>query len=276
MKRFLQIYLAFFKQQLKALMEYKVDFMMGMIALGVQQISTFLVLLAVFTQIKAIGTYDFNEILLFYGYSQIIRGIDHIYNDNIWTVGWGQIRDGSFSKYLVRPINTITHIIMERVQFDGIGEFIIGIIVFIYAKGKLGLSFGLEGSLVFTVFVISGLVIYFAIKLLCAAVAFWTTSSGELMTVTYEINSFNKYPLDIYKSLILKTLLLYILPFAVVSYVPMAYFLRDSAFIGGVLGFNYGARINLVVFSVAVAIISMIVAKLVWNAGLKRYNASGN
>lgn len=197
MKRFLQIYLAFFKQQLKALMEYKVDFMMGMIALGVQQISTFLVLLAVFTQIKAIGTYDFNEILLFYGYSQIIRGIDHIYNDNIWTVGWGQIRDGSFSKYLVRPINTITHIIMERVQFDGIGEFIIGIIVFIYAKGKLGLSFGLEGSLVFTVFVISGLVIYFAIKLLCAAVAFWTTSSGELMTVTYEINSFNKYPLDI-------------------------------------------------------------------------------
>ncbi len=276
MKRFLQIYLAFFKQQLKALMEYKVDFMMGMIALGVQQISTFLVLLAVFTQIKAIGTYDFNEILLFYGYSQIIRGIDHIYNDNIWTVGWGQIRDGSFSKYLVRPINTITHIIMERVQFDGIGEFIIGIIVFIYAKGKLGLIFGLEGSLVFTVFVISGLVIYFAIKLLCAAVAFWTTSSGELMTVTYEINSFNKYPLDIYKSLILKTLLLYILPFAVVSYVPMAYFLRDSAFIGGVLGFNYGARINLVVFSVAVAIISMIVAKLVWNAGLKRYNASGN
>lgn len=276
MKRFLQIYLAFFKQQLKALMEYKVDFMMGMIALGVQQISTFLVLLAVFTQIKAIGTYDFNEILLFYGYSQIIRGIDHIYNDNIWTVGWGQIRDGSFSKYLVRPINTITHIIMERVQFDGIGEFIIGIIVFIYAKGKLGLSFGLEGSLVFTVFVISGLVIYFAIKLLCAAVAFWTTSSGELMTVTYEINSFNKYPLDIYKSLILKTLLLYILPFAVVSYVPMAYFLRDSAFIGGVLGFNYGARINLVVFSVVVAIISMIVAKLVWNAGLKRYNASGN
>lgn len=276
MKRFLQIYLAFFKQQLKALMEYKVDFMMGMIALGVQQISTFLVLLAVFTQIKAIGTYDFNEILLFYGYSQIIRGIDHIYNDNIWTVGWGQIRDGSFSKYLVRPINTITHIIMERVQFDGIGEFIIGIIVFIYAKGKLGLSFGLEGSLVFTVFVISGLVIYFAIKLLCAAVAFWTTSSGELMTVTYEINSFNKYPLDIYKSLILKTLLLYILPFAVVSYVPMAYFLRDSAFIGGVLGFNYGARINLVVFSVVVAIISMIVAKLVWNEGLKRYNASGN
>lgn len=276
MKRFLQIYLAFFKQQLKALMEYKVDFMMGMIALGVQQISTFLVLLAVFTQIKAIGTYDFNEILLFYGYSQIVRGIDHIYNDNIWTVGWGQIRDGSFSKYLVRPINTITHIIMERVQFDGIGEFIIGIIVFIYAKRKLGLIFGLKESIVFTVFLISGLVIYFAIKLLCAAVAFWTTSSGELMTVTYEINSFNKYPLDIYKSVILKTLLLYILPFAVVSYVPMAYFLRDSVFIGGVLGFNYGARINLVVFSVAVAIISMIVAKLVWNAGLKRYNASGN
>ena len=90
MIRFFEIYAAFFKQQIKSLIEYKVDFMTGMIALGVQQVSTFIVLLAVFTQVKIIGSYSFDEILLFYGYSQIVRGIDHVYNDNIWAVGWGK------------------------------------------------------------------------------------------------------------------------------------------------------------------------------------------
>lgn len=276
MKRFLGIYGAFFKQQLKSLMEYKVDFMTGMIALGVQQISAFLVLLAVFTQIKAIGTYNFDEILLFYGYSQIIRGIDHVYNDNIWTVGWWKIKDGSFSQYLTRPINIITHIIMERVQFDGIGELLIGIIIFVYAKMKLNLAFGLFGWLVFGIFIITGLTIYFAIKLICASVAFWTTSSGELMTVTYEINSFNKYPIDIYKNIILKTILIYFLPFAVVSYFPMVYFLRDNLFISKVLGFNYVHREFIVLFTVIIAMLFLAFAVFVWNRGLKKYNGSGS
>ena len=205
MKRFLLIYLAFFKQQLKCLMEYKIDFLMGTIALGIQQISTFLILLAVFTQINAIASYSFNEILLFYGYSQIVRGIDHIYNDNIWSVGWGKIQDGSFSLYLTRPINIVSHIIMEKIQFDGIGEFLLGLIIFIYAKLQLNLVFSLGDHLAFFIFLITGLAIYFAIKLICASIAFWTVSSGELMTVTYEINSFSKYPLDIYKNCLLYT-----------------------------------------------------------------------
>lgn len=275
MKRFLLIYLAFFKQQLKCLMEYKIDFLMGTIALGIQQISTFLILLAVFTQINAIASYSFNEILLFYGYSQIVRGIDHIYNDNIWTVGWGKIQDGSFSLYLTRPINIISHIIMERVQFDGIGEFLLGLIIFIYAKLKLNLIFSFGDYIVFFIFLITGLAIYFAIKLICASIAFWTVSSGELMTVTYEINSFSKYPLDIYKNVVLKSLLIYFLPFGVVSYIPMAYFLRDNQSIGKVLGFSYTSNNFLIILTLIITIIFTVISQVVWKFGLKKYNASG-
>lgn len=275
MKRFLLIYLAFFKQQLKCLMEYKIDFLMGTIALGIQQISTFLILLAVFTQINAIASYSFNEILLFYGYSQIVRGIDHIYNDNIWSVGWGKIQDGSFSLYLTRPINIVSHIIMEKIQFDGIGEFLLGLIIFIYAKLQLNLVFSLRDHLAFFIFLITGLAIYFAIKLICASIAFWTVSSGELMTVTYEINSFSKYPLDIYKNVVLKSLLIYFLPFGVVSYIPMAYFLRDNQSIGKVLGFSYTSNNFLIMLTLIITIIFTIISQFIWKLGLKKYNASG-
>ena len=96
MLKFFRMYSAFIKQQIKTLIEYKVDFLLGFIALGVSQISTFLIILAVFTQIKSIATYSFDEVLLFFGYSQIIRGIDHIYNDNIWVTAWSGYRFDNF------------------------------------------------------------------------------------------------------------------------------------------------------------------------------------
>lgn len=275
MRRFLEVYLAFFKQQIKSLIEYKVDFALGMLALAFQQLSSFLVLFAVFTQIKSIGSYSFDEMLLFYGFSQILRGVDHIYNDNIWTVGWMRIRNGSFSQYLTRPIPVLSQVIMERVQFDGFGELLLGLLVFIYAKVRLALVFSPVDWLVFGAFCITGLAIYFAIKLACSAVAFWTVSSGELMTVVYEVNTFTRYPLDIYKSAILRNLLIYFLPFAVVSYFPMVYFLRDNAFISSVLGINYDNRIFILIFSVTIAAAALLLASLLWRRGMRRYNASG-
>ncbi|MBU0956252.1 MAG: ABC-2 family transporter protein [Spirochaetes bacterium] len=275
MRRFLEVYLAFFKQQIKSLIEYKVDFALGMLALAFQQLSSFLVLFAVFTQIKSIGSYSFDEMLLFYGFSQILRGVDHIYNDNIWTVGWMRIRNGTFSQYLTRPIPVLSQVIMERVQFDGFGELLLGLLVFVYAKVRLALVFTPMDWLVFGAFCITGLAIYFAIKLACSAVAFWTVSSGELMTVVYEVNTFTRYPLDIYKSAILRNLLIYFLPFAVVSYFPMVYFLRDNIFISSVLGINYDNRIFILIFSVTIAAAALLLASTLWRRGMRRYNASG-
>ncbi len=273
--RFFGIYKAFFAQQVKALIEYKLDFAIGMTALGFQQLSSFLVLLAVFTQIKAIGSYSFDEMLLFYGYSQILRGIDHVYNDNIWTIGWNRIRNGTFSQFLTRPMPALTQVVMERVQFDGLGELILGTLVFVYAYVRLGLSFGALDWLVFAAFTVSGLAIYFGIKLACSAVAFWTVSSGELMTTAYEVNTFTKYPLDIYKSAFLKNLLLYFLPFAVVSYLPMAYYIRDGAFISEVIGLPFPGRIWVLVFTAVIALLSLVGSGILWSLGLRRYNATG-
>lgn len=273
--KFLRMYWAFIKQQIKTLIEYKVDFLLGFIALAVNQVSTFLIIFAVFTQIEAIASYSFNEVLLFFGYSQIIRGIDHVYNDNIWVIAWNKVRDGSFSNYLIRPINVIKHIIMERFQFDGFGEIVIGVIIFIYAKTKLDITFGFTGWLTLLFFGFCGLVIYFSIKLATCSVAFWTVSSGEFMSVIYEVNTFTKFPLDIYKNFILKNMLIYLLPFAVVSYFPIAYFLRDYEFIGNVLGFQYGFREFIPLFIAAVSILFLTLSVSVWKFGLKRYNATG-
>lgn len=275
MTRFFGIWAAFFQQQVKSLIEYKMDFAIGMVAIAFQQVGSFLILFAVFTRVTAIGGFSFDEMLLFYGYSQILRGIDHVYNDNIWTVGWFRLQNGTFAQFLTRPMGVLTHVVLERVQFDGLGELFLGAVLFAYAYLRLGLGWGAVEWGTFVVFLLLGLVIYFAIKLLCASVAFWTVSSGELMTVAYEINGFTKYPLDIYANPVLRWVLTYVLPFAVVAYFPMVHFLRGDAHAAGILGLSLPFDGFVLTFTALIAAVAFVLAYTLWRVGLNRYNATG-
>ena len=183
MRRFLSLYLAFLKQQLKALFEYRLDFALGIVGLALMQLAMVIMLLAVFTQVKAIAGYSFNEILLIFGFTQMIRGLDHVYNDNIWFVAAFYVREGRFAQFLVRPLNPLAHVVMEKVCVDGLGEFLLGLAIFLYAKAELGLAFGLGGWLVFLVFCVAALAVYFAIKLAFASIAF-SISAGLPVSMT--------------------------------------------------------------------------------------------
>lgn len=276
MKRFIGIYAAFIRQQIKALMEYRVDFLLGVIGLGIFQVAMFIMLLAVFTQIRGIGPYTFDEVLFFFGFAQFIRGIDHIYNDNIWFVAWYYIREGRFYQFLIRPINPVLHIVMERISIDGFGELILSLIIMFYAKGRLGLVFSALDWLVFAWFTLCSLSIYFAIKLTFAAISFWTTQSGEVMTMAYEINSFTRYPLDIYKNRVIQFAVTFILPFAVASYFPILYFIRDSAAISALLHLPPWPKLWIPVFTGLIASLSLFIAFTVWNRGIRNFQATGN
>jgi ABC-2 type transport system permease protein len=273
--RTLSIYLAFVKQQFQALMEYRMDFLLGLLGLLVQQFATFLLMFAVFTQVKAVGTWTFEEMLLLFGWAQLVRGIDHIYNDNIWFIAWYSIREGKFYQYLIRPWNPLSLIVMERISIDGFGELIGSLIIFFYAKHRLGLALGFEGALMMLWFFACGLAIYFAVKLAFAAIAFWTTTSGEIMSFGYEANNFARYPLDLYKNRAVQFFITFVLPFAVVSFFPMLYFLRTEPQLIRYFGFAAFHKWWIPVFTGVVAAAFLGISLLIWRTGIRNFQATG-
>lgn len=269
--RFMSIYIAFMKQELKSLVEYRADFLLGVFALVIENLASFIVLFAVFTQIDEIVGFSFYEILLFYGYSIFLRGIDHMYNDNIWAVAWHHIREGSFYRYLIRPINPLMHVVMEKFKFDGFGEVLLGLFIFLFAKTKLNLEFSLTDWMTLFVFMVSGLLIYFSIKLMYASFAFWTISSGEIITLVYELNQFTRYPLDIYRSKFIKFVLLFLIPFAVVDFLPMLYFIRED----WSNSIAIADPVIFVGFIISVSILLFCASLFIWRLGMKKYEGAG-
>lgn len=263
--RYIKIYSIFLKQYLKGLLEYRADFMIGMFAFLLDQSLGIFFLFVIFHNIDLLVGFTFEQMILMYGLSQIPKGIDHLFFDNLWLLPQ-TIRRGDFDQYLLRPINSLYHFLIVRFQPDAFGEILLGLILAIYSLNRLdGVSTVnyIVLVLVIILFVIIGAFIFTGLKLITSSISFWITNAYPIMQITYNLNQFARYPVRIFPKFI-RILMTYVIPFAFVAYYPMLYIIGDVSFIE--------VFIKLILLTTAL----MGVGILLWNRGIKKYNSTGS
>lgn len=263
MKRYFKLYLKFLQQYIKTLIEYRADFILGLIGFFFVQSVGVIFIGLIFNTIPSLQGWSFYEILFIYGFAQIPRGIDHVFTDQLWIFSWQTIVEGKFDKYLVRPLNPLFQVIVEKFQPDGFGEIIIGTIILIISWTKLGIEVTALKVILLIVVIIFASFIYTAIKLAVTSLAFWVKFAQSYLFMVYQLSTFVKYPTTIYPGWI-KGILTFIIPFAFTGYFPSAYFLGKGSFVSGVL------------LTIVVAIVSMFVAYRIWLIGMRRYESTGS
>lgn len=263
LKRLLKMHRIFVSQEIKRMMEYKGDFIVGIIGFLLIQISDMLFLGIIFSNMPSLMGWSFHQVLFVYGFSLIPKGIDHLLFDNLWSIGHFTVRKGDFDKYLTRPINTLFHVMVEKLQIDALGELLMGIALVCITLPKLTIDWSIQ-RVVLTLLVIPfAVMIYVAIKTATAAIAFWTKRSGNITFMFYMVNDFAKYPVDIYNNLV-KTVITYIIPFAFTAYFPAYYFLTGENPL-----FNIG-------LPMLISSVLMVIAVWIWNKGISAYESAGS
>ncbi|UZJ79966.1 ABC transporter permease [Fictibacillus sp. KU28468] len=263
MKRYAKLYSLFFKQQLKVMMEYRADFLLGILSVMLQQFASIFFVKVVFDHIQQLNGWTFHEILFIYGIAATGRSIHHIFFDNLWTLGWQYIRPGKFDRLLIRPINPLFHFIADRVQQDGFGQLAIGVIVLGTAIPHLDISWGILDFLLLAVMIISSGFIFVAVNLFFATLSFWMVDSLPIVWAVFNLSEFARYPLTIYHKGI-ALLLTWIIPYGFTAYYPAAYFIEGKGYASFAL------------WTPVVAIITCMLAYLFWNRGLKAFTSTGS
>ena len=255
LSRYFSLYRIFVMQYIKTTMQSKVDFFIGLGGFLISQAAGLAFLYLVFEQIPSMQEWSLEQMLFIYGFAQLPRGIDHLLTDNLWMVGWQMVIKGTFDKYILRPMNIFFQIVCERVQFDALGEILVGLVL-VGQVTPVKLLF-------FIVSMAAGAIIYTAVKLILASIAFWLKDSSAIMTTAYEVADFAKYPIEIYAKPI-QIILMTILPFAFVAYIPSTYFLIDA---------NFWKTIGA---ECAVAAVIWIIAYKIFQKGISVYESAGN
>lgn len=248
---------------MKSLMQSKLDFFMGLFSFFLNQAIGIIFLFLVFQKIPNLNGWQFYELVFIYGFAQIPRGIDHFFTDYLWVFCRRTIREGSFDRYLLRPINPLFQVVVERCQPDGLGEILVGLLLVITAAQNLGIEMSFLAVLAFILAVIAGSIIFTSIKLFFATNAFFIKDAYSLLFLAYNLSDFAKYPLNIYSGFI-RVVLSYIIPFSFAAFIPASFFLNDVSIISTI-----GAGL-------LVAIIAFFIAYRYFVFGIKHYESAGN
>ncbi len=263
MKRYLKLYLKLTAQYMKSLLEYRTDFIIGLIAFFFIQGFGIAFLFIVFQNIPNLNGWTFYEVLFIYGFANLPRGLDHLVTDNLWILAGRIIVRGDFDKYLLKPMNPLFYLCADRFQPDAFGELIVGILLVITALTQLTVHIGILEILGFIITVLAGAVIYTSVKLIFSSLAFWMKRSQSILFISYQMSNFTKYPMTIYSKFI-NIFLTFIIPFAFTAFIPASWLLGKESFTYGVLA------------TIGMALVFSVGAYALWNTGLKKYESAGN
>lgn len=262
-KRLLRMHKIFVSQELKRMMEYKGDFIVGIIGFLLGQLFNMIFLWIVFAKIPSLMGWTLNQVIFIYGFSLIPKGLDHLLFDNLWSIGHFTVRKGDFDKYLTRPINTLFHVMVEKLQIDAIGEIFMGIALICVTLPSVSIEWSFLKILLIIIVIPFSTFIYTGIKIATAAIAFWTKRSGNITYMFYMVNDFAKYPVTIYNNTI-RNIITYIIPFAFTAFYPASYILTGENPL-----FNIG-------LTVLISTMVMTIGVVIWNKGIKAYESAGS
>jgi len=256
------LYWLFLKNRIKILMEYRMNFLIGATSTIMMQGAGLLTVWVIMSQIPDLNGWTLPQVLLIYGLITLSKSINHMFADNLWTLGRDYVRTGAFDRFMVRPVDPLFHLLADRFCHDGIGNFLVGGALVAIAAARLGIVWTPGVIVYFAVMVLSGGVIFIALNLMTCVSAFWIMDSVPVTRVVFEMHEFAKYPLSIYPRAI-GLLLTWAIPFGFASYFPATRLMGLET----PLWQAYGAPL--------VAAVLLAVALAVWRFGLRHYGSTG-
>jgi ABC-2 type transport system permease protein len=262
MRRYLSLYWAFLLQRFKILMEYRVNFLIGASSTIFLQAAGLLGIWVVMRQVPSLNGWRLEELWLIYGLLTLAKSINHMFADNLWTIGRQYIQTGGFDRFLVRPIDPLFHLLADRFCHDGIGNFLVGAFLVAKASLDLGIAWTPLKLLYLVVMVLSGGAIFIALNLITCVTAFWIVDSIPVTLMVFSTHEMAKYPLNIYPK-ITSILLTWLIPYGLASFYPASYLLgRDVGYLAWV--------------SPVVAGLLLVIGYRVWLFGLRHYTGTGS
>jgi ABC-2 type transport system permease protein len=172
------------------------------------------------------------------------------------------IRSGDFDRFLVRPIDPFFHLLADRFNHDGIGNFLIGLAIVLRSSATLEIAWSFEKVLCLVLAILGGGLVFIALNLITCVSAFWIGDSVPVTLAVHEWHEFAKYPLSMYSGGI-KNVLTYLIPYGLISYYPALFVLnKDPSWLAfAALPMGLGL---------------LWVGYVLWGVGLRRYGGTGS
>ena len=261
------IYLRLLGARVRADWQYRASFVLFAVGQLLASFVDFLAIAVIFGQVDDLAGWSIAEVALLYGISGTAFNVSDVFVSPIEVLAM-RIKLGTFDRVLTRPAGALVQVVAEEFALRRLGKLVQAVTVLVFALAAVDVDWNVARAAMVVVAVASGAVIFSALWVIGATLAFWTTEGGEVVnSVTYGGSFLSQYPISIYGRW-LRRLFAFVIPLAFVAYYPALYVLdRDDPF--GAPGWTR-------FISPLLALAMVLVARAVWGFGIRHYRSTGS
>jgi len=260
---YLSLYILYMRIAIKVPLQYRADLWIGFVSTAIAQGMTILFISVIFTKIRVIEGWGFYEVVLIYGLATASRyGSDVFLNMPMGLHSY--ILRGKLDTVLARPANALFQMIgAEGIQFSPVGHTAVGVAAIVFGIRGLDVQFQAWWAFYIPLVIVSGAVLFYAIRLMAASIGFWAPGARSLIYPLSWFSDFAQFPAVIYPAPIL-IVLTWVLPYAMMGFYPAAFMLRGDDY--RVLG----------LIAPLMGWVFLGASLLIWSIGIRRYESTGS
>ena len=264
MVRYVKLYFTCIKRSIVTRLEYKRDTFISIFNFFLTNVASILSIWMIMESIPSLNGWTMAEMGFLYGFSMMPVALDHIFTDDLWTVAYFKVRTGEMDRMFTKPVPVLFQVIAETFQLEGLGEFIVGIVMLSVCGSMVSVTWSFGAVLVLIVATVFGALMITSFKIIFASLAFKFKRSGPILQVAYNFISYTRYPIKIYPTII-RGLLTFLFPFALIISYPVEIFLFET----------YSPYLIAAVI-VAVSCVLFALSLLIWHLLEKHYESTGS
>ncbi|MEK4146025.1 ABC-2 family transporter protein [Robertmurraya sp. FSL W8-0741] len=264
--KYIKLYFKLVSAGIRAQLQYRFAFVMRIIGMITAYTGTAVTMWVMLYQFQTLGDWNFFEMLFLFALSILSWGFCIILFFHFRSLDT-YILNGTFDRFLVRPLNPFFHFMAMKFDIASFGQFLFSIVVFVIVSFQLQLEWTLGKLLFLLGAIVGGVLIQGGLLVIISAFAFWTTKSEQFYWVAmFPARNLTYYPLAIYPKFI-QWITAFVIPFGFVNYFPTTVILnKETPYFPDYMGY----------FSPLVGVLFFGLAYFIWMLGLSRYKSTGS
>lgn len=260
------LYFRLVRVAIQARMQYRADFLTGMIGVIVMNVTTVTLIGIMVSRFQHLNGWLLWEVVFLY----CLWILGHsLYSLFFWHVRALEdyLVQGTFDQFLIRPASPFVLFLGREVQYLGVADAVFGIAGLSLAYTNLKLDWNVTKWAFFGAAILAGTLIETTLSLMIACISFWTGRSRRANNLFMQINTMVQYyPMDIF-GYVFRVIVTGFIPVAFMNYYPALMLLDKLERAGSLWWLGY--------MSPVVAILLAGITALIWHAALKQYSSSG-
>ncbi|MFD4256802.1 ABC transporter permease [Streptomyces sp. NPDC058534] len=252
-----------YRLRMQAQLEYRADFVVGVLGALCLHCAGFGAVWLILRQVPDIAGWTIWQLSVTYALAIVPGGLCVMFLDGMWELRHLVVK-GEFDQLLTRPVSPLLQLCTLRANPAGAGDVALGLTLLVLAARHGALPVTAASVAVLVVAVLNGVVVVGSLNLATNSLVFWDGAEhNNISLLVGNTAEMAKFPLTLYDSAVRFTFT-FVLPFGLLSYYPALALESD--------GLERAGRVVLFVLGGAGTALA---ARLVWRAGLKRYQGAG-